>query len=194
MNKKDFLSALEKKLSGLSKKELEERLTFYGEMIDDGIEEGVSEEEAVSGVGNIDLLAEQILGDRAVEGEKTKRRKMRAWEIALLAVGSPLWISLLAAAFVILLALCIVLWVLIACVWIVMGVMALMTPISVAALVLFSCIGQPFYGISVLGVGFFCGGIAIFLFLGALYSTKGGAYLMKKLAIAIKRLFVGRGA
>ena len=77
MNKKDFLSALEKKLSGLSKKELEERLIFYGEMIDDGIEEGLSEEEAVSGVGNIDSLAEQILGDRAVEGEKTKKRKIQ---------------------------------------------------------------------------------------------------------------------
>ena len=48
MNKQEFLSQLRKGLAGLPQNDIEERLAFYGEMIDDRIEEGLSEEEAVS--------------------------------------------------------------------------------------------------------------------------------------------------
>jgi hypothetical protein len=41
MNKQEFLTALKKALSPLSKADLEERLSFYSEMIDDRIEEGL---------------------------------------------------------------------------------------------------------------------------------------------------------
>lgn len=47
MNKQEFLVKLRKGLSGLPKEDIEERLTFYSEMIDDRMEEGLSEEEAV---------------------------------------------------------------------------------------------------------------------------------------------------
>ena len=43
MNKQEFIALLRKGLSGLPQKELEERLTFYSEMIDDRIEEGLTE-------------------------------------------------------------------------------------------------------------------------------------------------------
>ena len=45
MRKQEFLAQLRKALSGLPQDEIEERLTFYGEMIDDRMEEGLSEEE-----------------------------------------------------------------------------------------------------------------------------------------------------
>ena len=51
MNKSEFLGALRKGLHGLPQDDIEERLAFYGEMIDDRTEEGLSEEEAVSAVG-----------------------------------------------------------------------------------------------------------------------------------------------
>ena len=63
MDKKEFMSELKEKLCGLPKKELEERLSFYGEMIDDRIEEGLSEEEAVNATGGADEVAGQVLGD-----------------------------------------------------------------------------------------------------------------------------------
>ena len=47
MTKQDFLCALQKRLSGLPMRELEERLGFYGEMIDDRMEDGLSEADAV---------------------------------------------------------------------------------------------------------------------------------------------------
>ena len=51
MNKQEFLSGLRKGLCGLPQDDIEERLSFYGEMIDGRIEEGLSEEEAVSEIG-----------------------------------------------------------------------------------------------------------------------------------------------
>ena len=48
MGKQEFLAQLRKGLQGLPQEDIEERLTFYSEMIDDRMEEGLSEEEAVS--------------------------------------------------------------------------------------------------------------------------------------------------
>ena len=57
MNKETFLSELKKGLSGLPADDVNERLAFYGEMIDDRVEESMSEEEAVAGIGTVALAA-----------------------------------------------------------------------------------------------------------------------------------------
>ena len=43
MRKWEFLSTLKNRLSGFPKQEVEERLNFYSEMIDDRMEEGLNE-------------------------------------------------------------------------------------------------------------------------------------------------------
>ena len=63
MNKQAFLAQLRKGLSGLPREDIEERLTFYSEMIDDRTEEGLSEEEAVSGIGPVDTIISQSIAD-----------------------------------------------------------------------------------------------------------------------------------
>ena len=77
MNKKDYLDALAKALDCLSREKRSEILSFYQEAIDDRIEEGMSEEEAVCAMGPVELSAESILGElpvvpRAVA--KTRRK------------------------------------------------------------------------------------------------------------------------
>ena len=57
MTKLKFLLSLHDKLSDLPQNEVEERLSFYSEMIEDRMEEGVSEEEAVSARGSVDEIA-----------------------------------------------------------------------------------------------------------------------------------------
>lgn len=42
MTKQDFLTRLRKGLSGLPQDDIEERLKFYGEMLEDRMEEGLS--------------------------------------------------------------------------------------------------------------------------------------------------------
>ena len=64
MNKTEFLAALERALSGLPEQDVQERLAFYGELIDDRVEEGLSEEEAVKERGSVDEIAKQTKAKR----------------------------------------------------------------------------------------------------------------------------------
>ena len=52
MTKSEFLSALENRLSGLPKDDVQKSIDYYSEIIDDRMEEGLTEEEAVRGEGN----------------------------------------------------------------------------------------------------------------------------------------------
>ena len=63
MTKQEFLDKLQAGLSGLTESDAQERLTFYSEMIDDRMEEGKSEAEAVAALGDVDVIAEQIIAD-----------------------------------------------------------------------------------------------------------------------------------
>ena len=63
MRKQEFLAALRKGLSRLPQDDLEERLTFYSEMLADRMEEGVSEEEAISAIGNVEDIVRQAVAD-----------------------------------------------------------------------------------------------------------------------------------
>ena len=109
MNKKEFLLLLNKKLSKLPKKEIKERALFYSEMIDDRVEDGLSEEEAVLEIGNIEDIANQIILEVS-SNEDIKKKSLKTWEIVLLAIGSPIWGSLLLVAFVVLWSLLITFW------------------------------------------------------------------------------------
>ena len=61
MNKQEFLAGLRKGLSGLPQEDIEERLLFYSEMIDDRIEEGMEEECAVAEMGTVQDVISQIM-------------------------------------------------------------------------------------------------------------------------------------
>ena len=77
MRKSEFLYELRRALSGLPQSDVEERISFYSEMIDDRMEEGPSEEEVVAGIGSPHDVAEQIKADLRRQIRKTikKRRK-----------------------------------------------------------------------------------------------------------------------
>ena len=121
MTKMQFLMSLHNKLSGLPQNEIEERLNFYSEMIEDRIEEGVSEEEAVAQIGTVDEIAEQIIADiplTKIAKEKIKpKRHIKAWEIVLLILGSPLWLSVLIAIFAVIFSFYVCLWAVIISLW-----------------------------------------------------------------------------
>ena len=103
MSKQEFLVQLRKGLSGFPQEDIEERLTFYSEMIDDQMEEGIMEEDAVSRIGSVDTIISQIKADiplaKLVREKITPKKHLKAWEIVLLVLGSPIWLSLLIAAF-----------------------------------------------------------------------------------------------
>lgn len=91
MDKNTFLSELQKRLKGLPEEDVQRTLEYYREMIEDRMEEGLSEEEAVANIGSVEEIAEPLL-------PKSAKRKMKAWEIVLLVLGFPVWLPLLVAA------------------------------------------------------------------------------------------------
>ena len=122
MTKQLFLAKLKSKLGKLPKKDIEERLSFYSEMIDDRIESGLSEEEAIAEVGSANDVALQIIEEIAAANtseKETKSRRLSRWQIILLVLGSPLWIVLLLAAFLIVFAFYTVVWSVTAVFWVI---------------------------------------------------------------------------
>ena len=154
----------------------------------------MSEEEAVADVGDPREIAAQILSEiplsKLVKKKMKPSRRLRAWEIALLAVGSPIWLTLLIAAVVIVFALYAVLWSLVASVWAVGVALAGTFLLSIAALVLLCIQGGVGTGLVFLGLGVFCAGLAVFLWFGAMAATKGAWWLSKKFLLLMKSCFV----
>ena len=193
MNKQEFLAQLRKGLSGLPQEGIEERLTFYGEMIDDRMEEGLSEE-AVSAIGSIDEIVAQVLADiplaKIAKDRIKSKRRLKVWEIVLLVLGSPIWLSLGIAAFAVILSLCISLWAVIISLWAVFVSLAACTIGGVLACVIFTVGGNGASGVAMLSAGIVCAGLSIFMFYGCKAVTKGTLMLTKKITVWIKNCFI----
>ena len=198
MDKKEFLWRLMDGLSGLPMEDIDRSLDYYSEMIDDRMDEGLSEEEAVADLGSLEEIRDQILTEtplpRLVKESVRPRRKLRAWEILLLVVGSPIWVPLIAAAIMVILAVYVTLWA---------GIVTLYAGnLTVAAggvagffgLVQMLSAGQTAEGILFLGGGLVCIGLAILLFFGVNQLTKGLVWVPKRALLALKNRFVRKGA
>lgn len=198
MYKQDFLSQLRQGLSGLPREDVEERLAFYGELIDDHMEDGLSEEEAVASVGSINEIITQVVADTPllkVAKERVKsQRQLRAWEIVLLALGSPLWLSLGIAAVAVILSLYISLWSVIVSFWAVFGSLVGGAVGGLVAGTVLACTGNGLNGIVLVSAGLVCAGLSIFTFYGCKAATKGTMILTKKLAVWIKNSVIRKEA
>lgn len=194
MNKQEFLDGLRKGLSGLPQADIEERLTFYGEMLDDRIEEGLSEEEAVAAAGSVNEIVRQTVADiplAKIAKERIKpKRRLKAWETVLLALGSPIWLSLGVAAAAVIFALYVTVWSVIASFWSVFASLAVCAAAGVPMFVIFAAGGSGAAGIAVLSAGIVCAGLSVFMFFGCLQATKGILLLTKKFAIWVKNCFI----
>ena len=182
----------------LDEAETEERLAFYREMIEDRIESGLSEEEAIAEIGSIDEIISSILKEiplaKLVKKKIKPKRRISWWEITLMALGSPIWIAILASLFAVVISAYAVIWSLVAVVWACFAAFAACAPASIAMTVLYFCEGLAAQGIAFIGIALFAGGAAILLFLASKAATLGTAKLTKKIALWIKRLFLKRGA
>ena len=171
MDKKTFLKQLNKVFRSLPRKEREDRLRFYSEMIDDRMEEGLTEKEAVAAIGSVEELSANL---------PRKKKGWSIWVIILLLLGAPLWIPLLAAAFAVVLAIVIALLAVIVCLWVVFAaVVACVLGGFVAAFALL--FSNPYSGCAALGSVMILAGLSIFLFLGCKAVTKGFLWLTKRM-------------
>ncbi len=194
MSKQEFLVQLRKGLSALPQEDIEERLSFYSEMIDDRMEEGITEEKAVSAVGSVDEIVTQVIAETSLvkiakERIKSKRR-LRAGEIVLLVLGSPIWLSFGIAAFAVILSLYFSLWAVIISLWAVFVSCAACSIGGVLACVVFTVGGNAAPGLAMLAAGIVCTGLSIFILYGCKAATKCILMLTKIFAVWVKNGFI----
>ena len=189
MNKQEFLSALARELDSLPREEREQTLTYYGELIDDRLEDGQDEGEVIQTLGNPKAVAQALLGE---EQPQLPNRGLRVWVIVLLVLGFPLWGSLLLTAAV--MVLCVFL-----CLFLpafVLGVLAL----SLLAGAVLGVAGTPFLiadtglaaGLFQLGLAVGMLGLAALCALGFWYTGKATAKAGKAFWRCLQRS-VGKG-
>lgn len=197
MSKYEFLAQLQNRLSGLPQDDIAERLAFYNEMIDDRIEEGFSEEDAVSEIGSVDTIISQILTDIPLTKlikENTPKKRLGAWEIVLLVLGSPIWISLLIAALAVILSLYVSLWAVVISLWAVFSSFIGCTFGGLIAAIVFATTQKGLAGILMISASLVCAGLSIFLFYGCKGTTKGTLLLAKKFFLGVKKSFLKKEA
>ena len=195
MKKEEFLKELKRRLKGLPKEDLENRIRFYGEMIDDRMDDGMSEEDAVKEVGTVDEVVKQIAAEtplaRLVKERTKPKRSLRAWEIVLLILGFPLWFPLALTALVLCLVGYLLIWVLDIVVYAVELAFAVASIGAIVAFFASMATGQPM--VFWLGAAILCAGVAILLAFGCVGITKATLKLSKRILIGIKTSFLRKG-
>lgn len=192
MNKQEFLEKLRKGLSGLPQDGIEERLTFYSEIIEDRIEEGFSEEEAVRAAGPIDEIVEQAVAETPlVKIAKERKKAGKGWgkaEIIFLAAGFPIWLPLGIAVFAIYFSI----WAVIFSLWAVFGSFVISFVCAIPGCVLLASVANVTSGFAMLALGMVCAGLSVFTFYGCMALTKGMLSVTNKIIIGIKNFFIRR--
>ncbi len=93
MNKEIYLEELEKNLQSLGRKERLSAMEYWTEYIEDAGAE--NEQETLARLGSPRALAAKILSESGGPREETPGKRIALWTLVIL--GSPLWLSLLAA-------------------------------------------------------------------------------------------------
>ena len=194
MDKKEFLSALEARLAGLPEADRQSSLDFYAEMLDDLTEGGMTEQEAVASLGSVDAIVQEILMDtplpKLIKAKMKPKRRMRAWEIVLIAVGSPVWFPILIALFAVALSLYITLWAVVISLYAADLAFAISAPAGIVAAILLFVQGEAAGGLLFLGAGLVLAGLTVLWLLLCNLTAKGTWQLGKLTLRGIKACFV----
>ena len=196
MSKSEFIEQLRSALNGLSEEDLKKSVDYYEEMIDDRIEDGIPEEDAVAGIGSVESVKEQIMADiplaKLVVEKVRPKRSLKAWEIVLLVLGAPVWIPLIIAAIAVVFALFVVIWAVVVSVYAVALSLAVAALGCLAGAVFYLVLGNPAGALFAFGAGTVCAGLAILLFLASVQISKAAAKLTGRMLLGIKNSFVGK--
>ena len=197
MDKLTFLYELSEKLSGLPDEDLDKSIEYYSEIIDDRMEEGISEEDAIAALGSIDDISSHIISEiplpRIIKARFRPGRTLNVWEIILASFGFLIiGIPILAAVFSLTVSV-------IAAVFSVAAVFAAI-PLAllaggVAGIISFFTLifgGNTAMAFLVLGAAILSLGLVIPTFIVAKYTTKFLISMLKWIALLVKKSFIRR--
>lgn len=198
MNKQTFLDSLRHDLSDLPQEDVERSLEFYAEMIDDRTEDGLSEQEAVEQVGNPAEIAERIRMEMPmpllVRAQVSKTRRLKGWEITLLALGSPVWLPVLLSVLAVLFSVYIVIWSVLIALFAVAASLAASSLAAFCLAVLTASDRDYMRCVLMTGCCLVLAGLAILLFLAAKALTVAVCRATAAIARKCKKRIAGRGS
>lgn len=196
MKKNEFLKKLREQLWALPAEDAERSCDYYSEMIDDRMDEGLTEEEAVAAIGDLEEIVKQILTETPrppVVVERSKVHKdWKIWTVVLLVLGAPVWVPVVAAVLAVLLTAYLLLWTAVAvlyCAVITTGVSAFAGVIGSVAVFVGGRLAEAAV---MLGVGFVCAGLSVLLFMVSNLAAKGMILFTKGIFHCVKRIFTGK--
>ena len=192
MKKTEFLEELRKALIGFPKEEVDGRIAFFAEMIDDRIEDAMSEDDAVKDIGTVEEITKQIISEIPLSKlvkQKIKSNSHSALSVTLISFGAVVWlpvlISLLASAFAIyvsLLSIVISLWACVAALGVCGVGGVLLSPVL-------PFLGQGNTALLILSASLLSLGTAVFIFFASVHLTRLTLRLGAWCLYAIKRCF-----
>ena len=194
MNKEEFLNRLREALKGLPAAETEKSALYYAEILDDRMEDGMSEVEAVASLGAPEEVAENLkleLPLGTLVRSKMSGSGMGAGTVVLLVLGSPVWLPLLLAGLAVALSLAVSLWAIVLSLWTVVLALMLMLPLSVVGAAM-KWANFPAEAVFLLGAACVSGRLAIPAFFFMRKATEWCGKMTMAGVKGIKRLLIGR--
>ncbi len=196
MLKSEFLELLKGELYGLPEEDVRGHVEFYSEMIDDRIEEGLSEEDAVAAIGPIEDIVSQIIAEipllSVVKERIMPKSALAAWQVALTVLLSPIIFSLAVAAASVAVSLYAALWSAMIALWVTFAALVVAAPAAiVSGLIMTFVNGVP--GVVLMCAGLVSAGLAIFAFFGCKEATRLTVVMTKRITLGIKGLFLKLG-
>lgn len=197
MNKQEFLARIREGLAGLSQEDIDRSIEFYAEMVDDRMEEGLTEEEAIAAIGSVSDVVRQILSEtslpKLVKARAVPKGRWNWRQIVLLVLGAPLWLSVLLTVACCVLTVYIALWSVVLSLYVADLCIALASVISFLSAGLYAWYGNFPGAFFFAGAGLLCAGWTILFFMGTNRLAKGAAWLSKKILLGIKFCLIGKG-
>lgn len=189
MGKEEFLSRLNRALSPMKPLERARTVQYYREILEDRMEDGLSEAEAVAEMDPVEVIAAELLENSA----PPPRPRRSPFGTAMLIVGAPLWAPLLLAAGILALALYVVIWALVISLGAVVVSLAVCLPAGVVGLVLHAG-AHPASGLFLLGAGLVCGGLALALSFPCFAAARGLLRAGRRMLLGLwRRIFRRKG-
>ena len=198
MSKDAFIGELRHRMAGLPQEAVDRTVEYYSELIADSMEDGLSEEEAVSRLGSLDEIVTNVVKDtplpKIIETrvKEKKAKGVSAWVIVLLILGAPVWLPVLIAVLAVVLALFVTLWAVVIALWAVVAAVILAAIAAMVGGVIELVRMHLPQGLVLLGGGLACLGLCTLLYLLMKLITVGTVKLCKLVWTGIKSLFVGR--
>lgn len=196
MGREEFLAELRRALSYLPPGEIEKSVSFYAECIDDRMEDGMTEEEAVAALGDFDEIIREIeaaLPLSTIVRQRVQGRERSVWWVILAIIGFPVWLPLLLTAVILVVVVYLTIWIIIISLFIALlslviyGIGWLVYAVAKFALI------QIFAGIMSIGIAAVSFGVAIVLEEPVKKLTKLLARLTGRFWRGLKRKILHRG-